>query len=242
MVVTFNMQAFLNLNVFLSYRLDDLLLFSPDVYYRSLGLYNEAMWPGQIVAFLLGCFLFGLSITDRRLGLGVSLISLSLAFAISGGVYHLRYYLTLNWMAFYYGLLFLAEALFLLIFGLICFVKRPRPAAPAHGMRWWLGAGLMVFGLAITPLFGLIDGPSLSGGLVFGLHPLPSLLVLFGLAFLQPRFHGFLLALPMVYVVIGGLTAYVIGSVQLVAYVVLLIAGLAYCFLAGKAVVGRVKA
>ena len=37
-----------------TYRLSDVLPFSSRTYYRLFELYNAAIWPGQILAILLG--------------------------------------------------------------------------------------------------------------------------------------------------------------------------------------------
>ena len=37
-----------------TYRLSDLLLFSPQTYYRLFELYNAAIWPAQVLAIALG--------------------------------------------------------------------------------------------------------------------------------------------------------------------------------------------
>src|SRR5215467_6334248 len=37
-----------------TYRLSNFLLFSPRTYYRLLELYNAAIWPAQVAAFLVG--------------------------------------------------------------------------------------------------------------------------------------------------------------------------------------------
>jgi hypothetical protein len=37
-----------------TYRLSDLLLFSPRTYYRLFELYNAAIWPAQVVAITVG--------------------------------------------------------------------------------------------------------------------------------------------------------------------------------------------
>lgn len=41
----------------LSYRLSDFLMFSPETYYRLLELYNEAVWPAQVAALAAGLLL-----------------------------------------------------------------------------------------------------------------------------------------------------------------------------------------
>jgi len=37
-----------------TYRLSDLLLFSPRTYYRLFELYNAAIWPAQVLAVVIG--------------------------------------------------------------------------------------------------------------------------------------------------------------------------------------------
>ena len=41
----------------LSYRLSDLLMFTPEVYFRLFERYNAAFWPGQLVALLVAIWM-----------------------------------------------------------------------------------------------------------------------------------------------------------------------------------------
>ena len=49
-----------------TYSFADFLLFSPRTYYRLFELYNAAVWPGQILAIVLGFLIVLLLISERR--------------------------------------------------------------------------------------------------------------------------------------------------------------------------------
>ncbi len=205
------------MKLFMSYRLDDLLLFSPEVYYSSLAYYNDAIWPAQIVAFFAGLLFFWLCYRRQRKKLGFAGLLLGLGWGWCGLVYHHQFYQGLNWMAFYYGWLFVVQALLLSGWGVWQLFKVCAPVSHPTQLDC---AGLAVIGLALfaLPFTGLVDGPSLKGGLVLGLSPAPTLLATAGFALITPRAAWWLFILPILYAVIGITTAYVIGSWQLAAY------------------------
>ena len=62
-----------------SYRFSDLLMFSPETYYRLFELYNTVIWPVQIAALASGAVIFALMLS--RLPWSGRAVSLLLALA-----------------------------------------------------------------------------------------------------------------------------------------------------------------
>ena len=262
------------------YRLDDLLLFSPEVYFSSLRFYNESIFPAQLLGVGGGLLLLIAVYLLRRLAKGhampkagqlqanaaaLSGLILAAGWFVTGVLYQLPFYQQINWMAYYYGWLFIVEGALLFGWALLLFLA-PKSSAPPHGppAAWGVGFGLIIGAVFMLPFFGLVEaflglegaGQTLidreagsfltepfKAGLYFALSPLPTLMATVGFALTYWRVPHSLMVLPVVYCVIGGLTAYVLGSLQLFVYAamlgLLLITGvfklyarLAHCWLA----------
>jgi Family of unknown function (DUF6064) len=102
-----------------TYSLSDFLLFSPRTYCRLFELYNLAVWPWQIVAFVLGLavlalWLYGGSWRGRAIAGILAVCWLWVAWA-----YLLVRYDTINWAASYFAIGFVIEAALLVWSGLI---------------------------------------------------------------------------------------------------------------------------
>ena len=108
----------------LSYTPSDFLLFSARTYYRLFELYNRAIWPGQILALMLGLvILWLLHRGSARQGLIVTAI-LAAGWLWTAWAYLLEHYDTINWAARYFAIGFAIEALLLVGTG-----DRPRSSA-----------------------------------------------------------------------------------------------------------------
>lgn len=205
-----------------SYRLEDLLLFSPDVYFQSIAFYNQSIWPMPILGLLMGLAFFWLLMTINQKRSMLAGFILMLGWAWSGAVYHLEFYQQINWMAFYFGWGFIAQSILILIWLTRNFAQTNHFNLPP---TWQQRIGLVFTGTSvfILPLIGLIDGPNIKAGLLFGLSPAPTILTTFGFALIT-KLPLWLLILPFGFTIIGILTAHTIGSAQLFPYLLCLLA------------------
>jgi hypothetical protein len=79
-----------------SYRFSDLLMFSPETYYRLFELYNTVIWPVQIAALASGAVIFALMLSRLPWsGRAVSLL-LALAWLFVAYAYFYTRYATIN--------------------------------------------------------------------------------------------------------------------------------------------------
>ncbi len=194
----------------LTYSLSDFLLFSPRTYYRLFELYNRAVWPGQVIALGLGLAIPAmLRRKDRAQGRTIAGI-LAACWLWVAWAYLLQRYDTIIWTAKYFAAAFAAQALLLLwtgsLRGRLLFRVDRDPIA-------WAGLGLFLFALLLQPLLGpLLDRPWTQAE-IFGLAPDPTAVATLGLLLLAAgRVRWKLLALPLVWCVVTGLTLWAMGS------------------------------
>lgn len=206
--------------VWLSYSLGDLLLFSPQTYYRLLELYHRAVWPAQLVALAMGIAILAtlLRPSSRRSRSAAGLLAgcwLWVAWA-----FHLERYSTINWAAGYMAAAFALQALLLLWAGTIrgkLGVVRGRDPPLA-----WVGTGVFGFALLAQPWIGLMGPRTWPQIELFGLTPDATATATLGLLLTAERVPWTLLVIPCLWCLIGWATLWAMEAPD--AWVTLLVA------------------
>jgi hypothetical protein len=191
-----------------SYTLSDFLLFSPRTYYRMLERYNEAVWPGHVLALGIGGFILALlrNQSPRQGRFVAAMLSLLWAWIAAGFLW--KRYATINWAAMYLVPLFLLQSLLLLQRGLTRKGWRLRltKGVPAAGL------GLFVFSFFLYPALAPSLGRPLQQSEFFGLAPDPTAIGTMGLALACEGVPWELLIIPLLWCLFSGLTLLAMGS------------------------------
>ena len=192
-----------------TYRLSDLLLFSPRTYYRMVEHYNEAVWPSQFLAAAIGLVIHGLLrrpvASQGRIISGV----LALLWIWVSWAFVWKRYATINWAASYFVPLFALEALLLLWIGV---VRDRLTFRPGRDARRLLGISISLLSLAFYPLLAPLAGRPWWQAEIFGIAPDPTALATLGLLLLTQRPRWDLLAIPMLWCAITGATLWAMDS------------------------------
>lgn len=196
-----------------TYSLTNFLLFSPRTYYRLFELTNADVWPLQFVTLALGVAIAFLMLRPRPWsGRAIAAILASLWLFVAWA-YLLERYDTINWIARYLAIGFAAQAALLVWTGII----RNRLIFSAHNLTSRIGVALFVYALAIHPLIAPITGRPITQAEIFGLAPDPTAIATLGvlLATSRPLWH--LLALPLLWCSVSGLTLWAMEQPEAVA-------------------------
>ncbi|MBI5255141.1 MAG: hypothetical protein HY855_01475 [Burkholderiales bacterium] len=183
--------------------------------------YNTAIWPAQWLAVALGLALVLLlwrapSDGGRWVGLGLAAM-----WAWTGVAYHGLFFAAINPAAGLFGGLFVVQALLLAHAALragLRFGPGSHGAAavgqPRH-MHRWLGWALVLYALLLYPLIGTVSGHAYPELPMFGVTPCPVTLFTVGVLLLAelplPRR---LLVVPLLWTLVGGSAAWLLGIVQ----------------------------
>ena len=207
----------------MSWTLEDLLPFSPRVYWRLFALENEAFWPAQpvvlaAVVLLAICLLRGLRPSGMWLG-----PVLGAAWLWTGWQFVALRYGTVNWLAPTLAWGFYAEAAMLALLGLagrLDFRRRGRDIP--------LGIGPLAAALA-WPILAPLDGRSWREAEIVALAPDPTALATLGLLVLagRSRWTALLCVAPALWLGLSVLTLVTMGAWQGWAVLAGLLAGLA---------------
>jgi hypothetical protein len=189
-----------------------MLPFTPEQFYAIFVTYNSAIWPIQIVAYLLG----GLAVALLLLkpGEGDRIISgiLALMWLWTGVGYHGLWFSAINQAAYLFAALFILQGCYLLYSGAyggqIHFGRRSDLAA-------WVGAAFISYATIVYPLIGMATGHHYPETPTFGVAPCPVTIFTFGLLLFTVRpVPRLLLVIPLIWSLIGGSAAILLNVPQ----------------------------
>jgi len=218
-----------------TYSLSSFLLFSPRTYYRLFELYNLAVWPLQMVALALGFAILVLIWRAPAWSGRAVAATLVECWLFVAWAYLLERYDSINWIARYFAIGFALQAVLLMWTGVV----RDRLRFDLHDAVARIGLALIIYALAIHPLVPLFTGRPWTQAEIFGLAPDPTAIATLGVLLVaeRPRWH--LLALPLLWCALSGLTLWTMESPE--APVVPVVAALAAALAASKALARRGK-
>lgn len=193
-----------------TYRPQDLLLFSPRVYWRLFELTNVAFWPLHLATLALGVVMILLTL-NRPKGSGrFTALALAMVWAFVAWTFLWNRYASINWAMVYVAPVFGLQAVMLAV-----------AAVPHAGVifEWKDLAGRSGLMLALAGLFYPLLAPFFDRGWisveVFGLAPDPTAVVTLGFLLAGRGAFAVLLAvIPLLWLLISGLTLHTLGDPQ----------------------------
>ena len=191
------------------------LPFTREQFTNVFADYNNAMWPVQVFAYLLGVIMVVALVRARHvtndktnylIGFGIALM-----WVWAGIAYHGLFFSTINTAAFFFAALFVLQALLLMYFT----IRGRLRFAAASGISAWVGWALIVYALLIYPVAGILSGHPYPEMPMFGITPCPVTMFTVGLFVLaQPRLPRGLLVIPFLWSLLGGSAVFVLGVAQ----------------------------
>lgn len=188
------------------------LPFTVDQFLGVFRDYNTAIWPAQIVAYVLGVLVVGLGTRISSSATRVSGWVLSAMWLWMGAIYHLTFFSEINPAAYIFGAFFLIQGLLFL--------------AAAHGMLRFdiafrhdaygiAGAILIAYASLVYPVIGAALGHGYPAAPMFGAAPCPTTIFTFGvLLWTKPGVSKWLLVVPGLWSLIGFVAAIQLGILE----------------------------
>lgn len=195
----------------LTYRPQDFLLFSERVYWRLFELHNAAVWPWQIVAFVLGAAIVALVLRPRpRSGRLISAI-VAVAWLVVAWAFLWNRYQSINWAASYVTPFFVLEAVLIAWIGGI---RNSLSFSARKDARGVLGLTLFVYALALHPFAAVAGGRAIQAAEMFAVAPDPTAIGTLGLiaAAKGGRTTWWLLPVPLAWSLLSWATLQAMGA------------------------------
>jgi Family of unknown function (DUF6064) len=174
--------------------------FTTEEFLNIFRLYNQNIFPLQILFYLLAIFVVFLILKKLKSTNKIIAAILSFFWLWMGIVYHIIYFSSINKAAYIFGVLFILQGIVFFIYGV---------AADKLGFKYdkniynYLGMLFILYALIIYPLLGYILGHQYPYSPTFGL-PCPTTIFTFGiLLFIDKRISFIVLIIPFLWSIIG---------------------------------------
>jgi hypothetical protein len=185
------------------------LPFTVEQFLGVFSRYNQAIWPLQVVAYLLG--VAAVALVWRRTPTADRLVAavLTVFWFVTGWLYHITYFSEINPIAVGFGALFLLQAVLFLWFGV---VRGRLSFAPTSIVAAAVGWAMVAYAMVVYPLLGLVFGHVYPESPVFGVAPCPTVIFTFGLlVWAGARLRRWMLIVPLAWAALGLSAAVQLG-------------------------------
>lgn len=216
------------MNAWTSYRLQDFIPFTAEVYFRLMERMGETFWPLQLLTLALGAATLALALRHRT---RLACLLPAPLWAFVAVAFFFQRYAELNWAGGYVGYTFIAQAVLLIVMALTGWGLDNTPRATNPPVT--IGIAITLYGLIIMPLVAPLSGGSWYLAAVFGIHADPTAVTTLGLVLILLRGFALWVAviIPTLWLVVSGLTLQVLdstGATTLFAVLVIALVGLVW--------------
>jgi hypothetical protein len=199
--------------------------FSPEQFIGVFKIYNEAVFPAQIVLYCFALFAIFLAFKPAPNSDRIINIVLSFLWIWMGVVYHLIYFSPINKAAYLFGILFVLQGILFLRYGILHNRLTYKFTKGLYGVT---GIIFVLYALLFYPLFGFYFGHIYPSSPTFGL-PCPTTIFTFGmLLFSDRKLPSSIIIIPFIWSLIGFTAVINFGIIEDTG---LLIAGLITLFM-----------
>ena len=216
------------MNEWTSYKLQDFIPFTADVYFRLLERMGETFWPLHLLTLAMGAATLVLALKHRT---RIACLLPAPLWAFVAVAFFFQRYAELNWAGGYVGYAFIAQAVLLGVMALTGWGMDNAPRATSPPVV--IGIAIALFGLIIMPLMATLSGGSWFQAEVFGIHADPTAVTTLGLVLIMLRGFALWIAviIPALWLVVSGLTLQVLnatGAAVLFAVLVIAMVGVVW--------------
>jgi len=189
-----------------------MLPFTVAQFFDVFARYNDAIWPAQIIAYLVGVAALAFLVRRGRQADLVTTACLAGMWLWTGIAYHWLFFAAINDAALVFGAIFIAQALLLLYEGLVR--KRLRfgfDGSPAA----LVGLVFVFYAAVLYPIIGISTGHEYPRLPTFGLTPCPVTIFTLGLLLLTVSpVPASTWIVPALWSLIGGTAAFLLDVPQ----------------------------
>lgn len=197
----------------LSYSLQDFLMFGPQVFLRLFIRLNQDAWPWQLLVVPLTLAVPWMMCRPTHAWRRLAVWLVAAAWIGSGAGFLVRYFGEINWPAVWFGWAFVAQGLLIAVLAIFCHSE----AIPKG--RAGVFTGLWLTGVVALPWVTVLQSGELGAMAVFGLTPDVTLAASSLVLAMMPRVWLWpLLPIPLLWVLFSAATYW---ALQLVWFLLL---------------------
>jgi hypothetical protein len=193
-----------------TYGIADLVLFTPETYFRLFELYHRDWWPMQLASMAMaGVILLCLWLKPAWGGRVIAIL-LAASWAWVGWAFlHLRF-APIHWVANGYAAAFFLQALLLLVYGIS---RRVLESESGNPVRAVIGVVILLGALLVMPATAYLTGREWMQAELFAMTPDATALATLGLLLLaKGRLAVWLLVIPLAWCFVSGATLWALEA------------------------------
>ena len=193
-----------------TYGIADLVLFTPETYFRLFGLYHRDWWPMQLACATMAVVILLCLWLKPAWGGRVIAILLAGCWAWVGWVFlHLRF-APIHWAADWYAVAFFLQALLLFVCGVS---RRGVEFEIGNSVRAGIGVFVLLGALLVMPVTAHLTGREWMQAELFAMTPDATALATLGLLLLAKGRVAFLpVVIPVAWCFVTGATLWVLEA------------------------------
>lgn len=184
-----------------------MLPFSHEQFVAVFASYNVAIWPAQVITYLLGLAVLVVVVRSKGGPVPFAVVALAALWAWTGIAYHWLHFALINPAAWLFGAAFVLQAV------VLAWSAR-RLRFGRAGPRRTLGLALIGYALLLYPALGLLAGYEPASLPMFGVTPCPLVLFTLGLLLLTVGARWWVWIIPLTWSLIGGTAAFLLHVPQ----------------------------
>jgi hypothetical protein len=179
--------------------------FSVDKFLSVFENYNQALWPVQVIFYMLAVVAMLVVVKQWWQAERVVFSILAFLWIWMGCVYHILYLSTVNAGAYVFGIFFILQGFIFIYYGVIRQRITLRIESDFSSIA---GVVLIVYSLFVYPVIGYVSGHFYPHSPTFGV-PTPTTIFTFGILLLSPyRLRWYIMMIPFLWSIIGFFTAF----------------------------------
>lgn len=188
-----------------------MLPFTREEFVAVFAEYNLAVWPAQVLAYVLGIAMLACLWRPSRPADRLIAGGLAAMWLWTGIAYQWMHFAAINPAAFGFAALFVLQGV---LFG-VAVARGSLRFGPPGKPSAWAGMALVLYAGVLYPLVGMWSGHAYPAMPMFGIAPCPVVIFTFGLLLLATsHVSRWLLVVPVAWSLIGGSAAFLLGIPQ----------------------------
>ena len=193
-----------------TYGIADLVLFTPETYFRLFEFYHRDWWPMQLACYAMAVVILLCLWLKPAWGGRAITILLAVSWAWVGWAFlHVRF-APIHWAADWYAVVFLLQALLLFVYGVS---RRGVEFEIVNSARAVIGIFLLLGALLVMPTTANLTGRAWIQAELFAMTPDATVLATLGLLLLaKGRTAVWLAVIPLAWCFVSGATLWVLEA------------------------------
>lgn len=188
------------------------LPFTTEQFLNVFKIYNESIFPAQIIGYLIGILCVIHLFKDKKNASRVVSMILSLYWLWIGIFYHILNFSVINKAAIIFGLLYIVQGLTFLFFGTI---RNSFTFKFKNGIKGVTGLIIIFYAMIIYTVIGMNNGHAYPYAPIFGVAPCPTTIFTYGILLQSNgKLNNCIIIIPLIWSVIGFTAALKLGITE----------------------------